>query len=296
MVARRSQAETVTGFSPVGASPEVARFAREVTVVARPSSKQRAKAFLFALSKIGSFASDVGSDLVAEVVLEPYFIDRFLLVATSGMAPGTVRTLKSNLEAISRRVIVQSGPPRVEAPRHHAKSPYGPGEVEAYLANALAQPTESRRMRLSGLIALGAGAGLTGSDMRLVRGNAVVACSGGLVVVVNSGSHPRRVPVLSRYHGVLADASAYAGDDGFVVGGRMIERRNVTSPVVRSTAGGPGNLDIGRLRSTWLAECAERIGLQGFMAAAGMNCSQRLGDIVGTLAEMGEEQIVEMLS
>ena len=39
-------------------------------------------------------------------------------------------------------------------------------------------------------------------------------------------------------------------------------------------------LDTSRLRATWVKECAERIGLKGFMAAAGITCSQRLGDVV----------------
>jgi hypothetical protein len=37
------------------------------------------------------------------------------------------------------------------------------------------------------------------------------------------------------------------------------------------------------------------IGLQGFMAAAGVVCSQRLGDIAASLPQISETQMVALL-
>jgi hypothetical protein len=42
-------------------------------------------------------------------------------------------------------------------------------------------------------------------------------------------------------------------------------------------------LEGSRLRATWLAEAAQLIGLATFMHAAGITCSQRLGDITAGL-------------
>ena len=54
-------------------------------------------------------------------------------------------------------------------------------------------------------------------------------------------------------------------------------------------------LEPGRLRSTWLVACADAIGLRAFMQAAGVRCSQRLGDLAAALPEATEEKLVALL-
>ena len=92
------------------------------------------------------------------------------------------------------------------------------------------------------------------------------------------------MPVLARYHQPLLAAAAFAGT-GLVTGGTDPARRNVTTPLTRALAGGTGlpRLDTSRLRATWLRDCAAQIGLAAFMHAAGITCSQRLGDLLATL-------------
>ena len=64
---------------------------------------------------------------------------------------------------------------------------------------------------------------------------------------------------------------------GLIRGGTDPGRRNLTNPLVRALDGGTGlpRLDTSRLRATWLADCAELLGLATFMHAAGISCSQR---------------------
>jgi hypothetical protein len=62
-----------------------------------------------------------------------------------------------------------------------------------------------------------------------------------------------------------------------------------------SDAGLP-RLQAGRLRSTWLVACAQRIGLGAFMHAAGISCSQRLGDLTAQLREASETELVRLLT
>ena len=95
------------------------------------------------------------------------------------------------------------------------------------------------------------------------------------------GRAPRVVPAASRYHDLLLASAAFAGTR-LITGGRDPGRRNVTTPLIRSLAGGTGlpRLDTSRLRATWLAGCAGRLGLATFMAAAGITCSQRPGDLI----------------
>jgi hypothetical protein len=150
-------------------------------------------------------------------------------------------------------------------------------------------------MRAAGLICLGAGAGLIRGDLRGVRGSDVTCRSGGVVVTVH-GTRPRAVPVLSRYHAPLLKAAAFAGPC-LVCGGTDPARRNVTTPLISALAGGTGlaRLDTSRLRATWLRDCADLLGLATFMTAAGISCSQRLGDLVAGLEPASETDAVMLL-
>ena len=180
-------------------------------------------------------------------------------------------------------------------PRERSKAPYSAAEIAGYLALAGAQPALARRMRCGALICLGAGAGLAGADLRQVRGSDITCRSGGVVVKVR-GRAPRVVPAASRYHDLLLASAAFAGTR-LITGGRDPGRRNVTTPLIRSLAGGTGlpRLDTSRLRATWLAGCAGRLGLATFMAAAGITCSQRPGDLIAGLDPAGEAQAVTLL-
>jgi hypothetical protein len=205
------------------------------------------------------------------------------------------RTLRTNLRFIARRAVPHLAPADLPLPRERAKAPYSAAEIAGYLALADAQPALSRRMRAAGLVCLGAGAGLIRADLRAVRGTDVICRSGGVIAAVRS-ARPRVVPVLARYHDRLLAAAAFAGT-GLICGGADPARRNITTPLTRSLAGGAGlpRLDTSRLRATWLRDCAELLGLATFMQAAGITCSQRLGDLLATLDPADEATAVRLL-
>jgi hypothetical protein len=204
------------------------------------------------------------------------------------------RTLRTNLRFIGRRVVPQLYPADLPLPRERAKAPYSPAQIAGYLALADAQPA-GRRMRAAGLVCLGAGAGLIRGDLREVRGTDVACRSGGVIVTVR-GARPRMVPVLARYHARLLAAARSAGT-GLVCGGAGPGRRNLTNPLIRALDGGGGlpRLDTSRLRATWLRDCAELLGLATFMHAAGISCSQRLGDLLAGLEPGSEDEAVRLL-
>src|SRR5262249_26242726 len=168
-------------------------------------------------------------------------------------------------------------------------------QIDGYLALAGAQPARERQMRAAALVCLGAGAGLIRGDLREVRGSDVACRSGGVLVTVR-GARPRAGPVLARYQARLLAAAASAGA-GLICGGADPGRRNLTTPLIRALDGGGGlpRLDTSRLRATWLAGCAELLGLATFMHAAGISCSQRLGDLVAGLEPAGEAEAVRLL-
>lgn len=258
-----------------------------------PSSVGRAKALLWSCARLASFGITVGLEPTPAVLLHPSVIERFVLVGCGGLSGAARRTVRTNLRFVAARVA--GGPTPVALSRERAKAPYTGAEIAAYLGLADAQPTTARRMRAGALICLGAGAGLMGADLRAVRGTDVVSRSGGVVVVVG-GRRPRVVPVLAHYHDRLVASAAFAGS-GWVIGGADTTRRNVTTPLISSLAGGAdlGRLSTARLRSTWLTTVADQLGMATFLAAAGITCSQRLGDLVATLDPGAETDAVALL-
>lgn len=288
-------AEAIEGFTPRSVSPAAARFAKELVTAAAPGSSNRAKAFLFAASRLAAFGEQIGLEALPETLLRPSVIERMCTPGTSAMSAPTRRTLRTNLRAIARAVRPDA-PPTPQLSRERAKAPYSPAEIASYLALCDAQGTEARRMRASGLVCLSAGAGLLGADLKAVAGTDILKRCGGVVVCVRAGRSPRTVPVLSRYHDRLQEAAGFAGER-LLIGGTSTTRRNVTTPITASLSGGKDlpRLEIARLRATWLCEVAAHIGLKAFMDAAGITCSQRLGDLVAHLAPPDEDAAVALL-
>ena len=279
-------------WQPVSVPPQAARFARDVVTRAGPGGQERARNLLWAAGRLADWGTGLGLEPVPEVLLHPSVIERFTAHAP-GLTGVTRRTLRTNLRFLARAVVPALAPADVPLPREHAKHPYSPAEIAGYLALADAQPTVARRMRASGLVCLGAGAGLIRGDLRQARGADVICRPGGVVVQVR-GARPRAVPVLARYHEPLLASAAFAGDQ-LITGGADPARRNLTTALVTALAGGLPRLDTSRLRATWLADCARQIGLATFMHAAGITCSQRLGDLLATLQPGSEAEAVALL-
>ena len=281
-------------WRPPSVSAEAAAFARDVIARTGPEGRERAKNLLWAAGKLADYAFGLGLEAVPEVVLHPLTAERFIRCAP-GLSGVARRTLRTNVRFIGRRVVPQLYPADLPLPRERSKQPYSPAQIGGYLALADAQPTVERRMRAAGLICLGAGAGLIRGDLREVRGTDVASRSGGVVVQVR-GRRARVVPVLARYQARLLTTARFASN-ALICGGTDPGRRNLTTPLVAALDGGGGlpRLDTSRLRATWLADCAELLGLATFMAAAGISCSQRLGDLLAGLEPAGEARAVRLL-
>jgi len=284
----------ISRWRPSSVSPEAAAFARNVIAQAAPQGRERAKNLLWAAGKLADYALGLGLEAVPDVVLHPSTAERFTRCAP-GLSGVARRTLRTNLRFIGRRVVPHLYPQDLPLPRERAKSPYTAVEIGGFLALADAQPTLERRMRAAGLVCLGAGAGLIRGDLRDARGTDVACRSGGVLVAVR-GRPPRTVPVLARYHAPLLAAARFAGT-GLICGGADPGRRNITTPLIAALDGGSGlpRLDTSRLRATWLAGCAELLGLATFMHAAGISCSQRLGDLLAGLEPAAEAEAVRLL-
>ncbi len=282
-------------WSPRTLDPSDAALVRRVVTGANPKSIDRAKTLLWTGTQVVLFARRTGLELKTEVLFHPATIERLIQTATGHMSAPGRRTLRTNLRHLGARVAPAEYPVVAALSRERAKTPYTHKEIAGYLALAEAQPTTARAMRASGLICLGAGGGIVGRDLAFVRGCDIVRRFGGVVVEV-TGARARAVPVLPAFHARLLASAKFAAD-GYVIGGADPARRNVTYDLVSSLCGGIDlpRLDSGRLRATWLAAVADLIGLPTFMAAAGIVCSQRLGDIIAHLDPGGEAEAVALL-
>jgi len=287
----------IGGWGPPSVTPAGAAFARQVVSQAGQAvrGRERAKNLLWAAGKLADYGIGLGLEPVPGVLPHRSVTGRFA-AHSPGLSGPARRTLRTNLRFIARRVVPALAVPDAALPRERAKAPYSPAEIAGFLALAAAQPTAGRRARATALICLGAGAGLAGGDLRAVRGTDVAERSGGVVVTVRSGPRPRVVPVLASYHQQLLESAAWARTR-LACGGRDPARRNLTTPLISSLAGGSGlpALDTSRLRATWLAEVAGLLGLATFMQAAGITCSQRLGDIIAGLDPGDEAAAVAVL-
>jgi hypothetical protein len=292
-----SAAQTgVAGYTgrwrPVWVSPQAASFARQVVMQAAPAGRERAKNLLWAAGRLADWAIGLGLEPVPEVLLHPSVTGRFTAHAPQ-LTGVTRRTLRTNLRFLARAVVPQLHPADAPLSRERAKAPYSPAGTGGYLALADAQPAMARRMRAAGLVCPGAGAGLIRAGLRQVRGSDVICRSGGLIVAVR-GARPRAVPVLARHHEMLLAAAQFAGAN-LVTGGTDPGRRNITNPLITRTgrrhrAGAAGHQPAARD----LADCAQLLGLATFLRAAGITCSQRLGDITAGLPPGDEAAAVAL--
>lgn len=287
----------IARWHPTVIGPGPASFARRVVRGVAPSGISRARSLLWACGRLGAWAETVGLELRAEVVLHPSVTERFVATGMRDASESARRTARANLRFVARRVApgLPHPPGPLGVPRSPPKAPYDPAEIAAFFALAAAQPTESRRQRLGGLLCLGLGAGLERAELRAVRGADVVWRHAGMVVIV-AGRRARAVPVLARYQAALAASAAFAGDR-FVCGGMSVDRKNLTAGLVARVAGGAdvGRVDVGRLRSTWLAGHLEALGLTAVFAAAGITTSQRLGELARQLPVPDEATLIEVL-
>jgi integrase len=285
----------IAAYAPGSLSAEAGAFTRAVVERAPPSTPGRAKALLFAAGRLVAFAERVGLELSAGVLLSQATLERLVLEGCHGLSPASVRTVRTNLRSLARAWERYPAPAPVALARERAKPPYSPAEIAGYLRLAAAQSTEAKRMRSRALVCLGAGAGIIASELRQLRGDDVSARDGGVLVRVG-GRRARSVPVLAGYRQPLLEAAAFAGS-GLICGGRDPGRRNVSDELCKALSADSSlpRLEAGRLRSTWLVACAEQIGLGAFMQAAGIRCSQRLGDLAAQLPAATEAELVALL-
>lgn len=194
-----------------------------------------------------------GMDLDRETALDPYTIDRFVMVGLAHYTQAGRGTMRSRLRRLSEALVPDLGEAAKERALGKSRrvAPYDPDEVVELRAWARALPP-SIAASAERLLALGFGAGLQGSEIgQLERGDIIL---GEGVTVHVRGVKPRDVPVLAEWEGAL-DRYVRAGPREryvFRVGRQTAHRNAVTNFVEKH--GGELQLQARRMRATWIVQ------------------------------------------
>jgi hypothetical protein len=248
--------------------PFVVDVARKLGLGPSPSGARTLRAIV----RLAIWCLGEGLPLDIELVFDPDTVERF---ATVGLAQERSRaTYRATLRRVGP-VLTRRAPwePRPKAvARRQVANPYTSAELELLRADALMQPTPSRRRAARALLALGAGAGLDGRWVSRVAAEDVTWPAGVVLVRVGEPS-ARVVPILADWEEEVLELAATAGDE-FLVGGRSMSRNRggVLAASLVVPFGHP-RLSASRLRSTWmvhhltvgtrLPELAQGAGLAG---------------------------------
>ena len=193
-----SQAGLIASYEAQGLASEASAFARLVVSVVDPAGSCRARTLLWTCGRLGEFGTRFGLEATPEVLLSQAVIERFVSTGMSDLGESSRRTLAPTC-ALSHGAWCPGSlrPHRHRSPAARCRPPIG----QARSPPCSASPSTSRAwratMRLQGLLCLGLGAGLSGSDLRHVTGRHVRRHGTGVVVVVE-GNRQRTVPVLAR--------------------------------------------------------------------------------------------------
>lgn len=277
--------------APAHVQAEVTAFARLVVAQAGPASVLAAGRFLSHVAGLAGWALRVGMPLETGHLLHPDTIERY---AASIRCRGA-RNARTALRRVGESVNPQAFPPS-PAPLGGAgvDLPYSDAEIAGYLALAATQPTLLRRMRLTAIICLSAGAGVTAPEMLPLQATDLQLLDTGALVVQIRGRYSRAIPVSPRFRDPLLTVVVWAD------GGRIFSSDSLT--VIRNTTAqlvGGGDLprvNLRRLRNTWLAAHLRAIGFAELLAAAGLRSSETIFALAALEPQPTAEQIINTLS
>lgn len=277
--------------APTAVRAKVTAFARLVVAQARPDSVDMARRALSHVAGLATWALRMGMPLEPADLLHPHTIERYIMTIRRRAG---ARSIRSVVRRIGERVNPQAfPPPPPPLSRLGAAHPYTDAEIAAYLALAAAQPTPLRRMRLTAVICLAAGAGLTGPDMLPLRGTDLQLQNSGVMIVTVGGRCPRVIPISPAFHGPLMEVLTWAGN------GRLFSSdspRFIGNCTARVAGGGDlPPLSLRRLRNTWIAARLHDMGFPELLAAAGLTRSPTFFDLAALQPAPSIQQIIGAL-
>lgn len=250
----------ITRFSPRSVAPEVwaeiQPLTQEWVAHSSPADAEKVSAAMGIVAQLLLWVRDHGEPLVAEVVLHPETIDRFLVEGCSHLSQGSRLTYRTHLRHVGRGMLGSEvfPPPSLKMPAPKLALPYREDEIAAQLSWARTLSTEPMRRNARALLALGLGAGLDATEMAHLRGPQVTRDDRGVLVEV-VGPKNRSVPVLRSWEDTVFELAEEVGDRYVWRPDRTKVRRHATSNFIARCAKVhrlPPAFSLQRLRSTWI--------------------------------------------
>lgn len=185
--------------------------------------------------------------------------------------------------------------------------PYSPEECDQLAWLASTQPTPTKERNACYLVGLGLGAGLSATDLRMIRRRHITSGVGAdgreYLVVTVPGVNGRAVPVRDAYADLVRRAlelSEREGPDGLVLG-KKATRRNVTyvasHGIVSARDDDPVVIQPHRLRTTWLFACMNAaVPLADLLRLAGLKSARSLADLLPLCAPADPRSVERMVA
>jgi len=245
------------GYTPVMPAhywDAIAPFVREAVRTAAPHTTYSEKQLYPPTARLALWAWQTASlPLDVEVIFSPPVIDRFTAQGLPQYTKAGRNTMRSRLRRMADALLGDEREPDRERPMGNSDAvrPYSPAEQAALYSWATGQPDGERYSSAMTLLALGLGAGLTGSEIARLKIADIQVDDEGVVVHVD-GARSREVPVLREWEAPLVERVAGRDPGSWAFReGREGENRNlVTDFAARSR--GEIDLQARRMRATWV--------------------------------------------
>lgn len=244
-------------------------------------------------------AGPVGAEELTEDVVEAW-------VKAATQSDRSRATIRSTMRRAIRSLYPSRAPLKVS--HKPIAAPYSADEMLMWRRLAAAQPTPARTARISFLVGLGAGAGLSASDLRDMTAEAFTDAWLGtakpvLMVTVSNSRRPRTIPVRGEYASLVRRAlelhSELGKAPGDLIVGQVRDRINVANAFHRTVRTATDDLmvHLARLRNTWLvATMCAPVSLADLLRAAGLVSSRTITDLLGYCPPGDQRAVAHVLS
>lgn len=256
-------AQVIRDYQSKSSSSEwatIGPFVIETATLALPYVTYRPRRVIHALSNLARACAGLGWSLEADTVLRREIIDFVVASHMPNLSAGSQAVVRPILLRIAEAIGPEGTPQRLQALTGSTPSHPYPDEALSELAWwARTQSGQWRCGSALALVALGAGAGLSSSEIMRVRRGDLVSCATGTTVAV-TGPRARQVPLLARWERTLADSCGDLSDDDWLFrpGPRGHHLNLVTNFISRSAGAEQVRPNVQRLRSTWLVHHLSR--------------------------------------
>lgn len=261
----------------------IAPFVREVVRAAAPHTTYSEKQLYPPTARLALWAWQTASlPLEIEVIFSPSVIDRFADQGLPQYTKAGRNTMRSRLRRMADALLGEGREPDRGRPMGNSDAvrPYSQAEQAALYSWATGQPDGERYSSAMTLLALGLGAGLTGSEIARLKIDDIQVDDEGVVVHVG-GARPREVPVLRDWEGMLEERVAGRDPGSWAFReGREGENRNLVTDFAARSRGEVG-LQARRMRATWIVRHLDAgTPLAALLLAAGFQKPEALGKFI----------------